>query len=167
MHFPIVAALIFLASVVAAHGGFAESTFGGKCKHLSQLGNGKKDQTAITAWCLDDAGKRWQTTLNLNRCIGNKRGKLVWKNNGNFDHTCHPCILNKLVKGPSNNVGLQCNCPRRPGKTPQYTELAISPFSKKKKKRKTLIKVVDGRFVCGTHLGDKVERVEASNCTCT
>lgn len=80
MRVSIVTVVAFFAAAVAANGGFAEKTFGGKCRDLTQLGGGKKDQTAITAWCRDNAGQRWQTTLNLNRCIGNKRGKLVWRN---------------------------------------------------------------------------------------
>ncbi|KAM0670559.1 hypothetical protein ACQRIT_006881 [Beauveria bassiana] len=157
MRVSIVAVVAFFAAVVAANGGFVDNTFGGKCKYLTQLGGGKKDQTSITAWCLDKAGKRWQTTINLNRCIGNKRGKLVWRNNGNFDHTCHPCILHKLPQSPDDNVGLKCACSRR-GKKPKYTELALSPYNKKKRRRFTLLKLKNGRFVCGVHLGDKTER---------
>ncbi|PMB68102.1 hypothetical protein BM221_006279 [Beauveria bassiana] len=139
MRVSIVAVVAFFAAVVAANGGFVDNTFGGKCKYLTQLGGGKKDQTSITAWCLDKAGKRWQTTINLNRCIGNKRGKLVWRNN------------------PDDNVGLKCACSRR-GKKPKYTELALSPYNKKKRRRFTLLKLKNGRFVCGVHLGDKTER---------
>ncbi|KAM3433692.1 hypothetical protein MY4824_005818 [Beauveria thailandica] len=158
MRVSIVAVVAFFAAAVAGNGGFADNTFGGKCKYLTQLGGGKKDQTAITAWCLDKAGKRWQTTINLNRCIGNKRGQLVWRNNGNFDHTCGPCILHKLPQGPDDNVGLKCNCSRRRGKKPKYTEIALSPYNKKKKHRRTLLRLKNGRFVCGVHLGDKTER---------
>ncbi|KAF1730834.1 hypothetical protein CRV24_008904 [Beauveria bassiana] len=145
MRVSIIAIVAFFAAAVAANGGFVDNTFGGKCKYLTQLGGGKKDQTSITAWCLDKAGKRWQTTINLNRCIGNKRGKLVWRNN------------------PDDNVGLKCACSRR-GKKPRYTELALSPYHKSefyftlRRRRFTLLKLKNGRFVCGVHLGDKTER---------
>lgn len=78
MYAPVVAAVTLLATSAVAQG-LSYDTFDDKCKYLSVLGSGKKGMTAITAACLDDAGKRWQTTLNLNQCIGNDAGKLAWQ----------------------------------------------------------------------------------------
>ncbi|ATY59124.1 Cyanovirin-N [Cordyceps militaris] len=178
MHSAIVAAALLAAGAAAQ--GLTYDTFDEKCKYMNQLGSGKKGKTAITAWCLDDAGKRWQTTLNLNLCIGNDAGKLAWRDkyvtlpllppsaevndhreltrrlvySGNFDQTCGPCGIGKLDNGPVDNVGLKCNCLPAPNAVPKYTDLAISPNNNDP----LSIKLVDGRFVCGPHQGDKVER---------
>lgn len=152
MHSAIVAVALLAAGAAAQ--GLTYDTFDEKCKYMNQLGSGKKGKTAITAWCLDDAGKRWQTTLNLNLCIGNDAGKLAWRDNGNFDQTCGPCGIGKLDNGPVDNVGLKCNCLPAPNAVPKYTDLAISPNNNDP----LSIKLVDGRFVCGPHQGDKVER---------
>ncbi|OAA77546.1 Cyanovirin-N [Akanthomyces lecanii RCEF 1005] len=153
MYAPVVAAVTLLATGAVAQG-LTYDTFDDRCKYLSVLGSGKKGQTAITAACLDDAGKRWQTTLNLNLCIGNDAGKLAWQDNGNFDQTCRPCTIGQLDNGPARNLGLKCNCLPAPNAVPKYTELAVSPNNSDA----LGVKLVDGRFVCGSHQGDKVER---------
>lgn len=68
----------------------ADAVFGQRCRHLSLLGDGKKGRSTLQAACLDDGpaakgnGKKdgegtwWLTSLNLNQCLGNDGGSLVF-----------------------------------------------------------------------------------------
>lgn len=63
-----------------------DAVFGAQCRHLSLLGYGKKGQTVLQAACLDgkpvgdnQKGTWWLTSLNLNRCLGNHGGRLMFK----------------------------------------------------------------------------------------
>ncbi|KAJ6789581.1 hypothetical protein PWT90_07416 [Aphanocladium album] len=175
MYAPVAAVFALFAAGAIAQA--PEDTFNDKCKYLEQLGSGKKGQTIITAWCLDDAGERWQTTINLNQCLGNNAGKLVWQDkydpppyprlqcesnndltnftfSGNFDQTCGPCLFGKLNNGPPRNLGLKCNCLPSPNGVPKYTDIAISPNNGDAQ----AVNLVDGRFVCGSHQGTKEPR---------
>lgn len=97
--------------------------FGGQCRPLVMLaGHGRKGRTALEAQCVDARGQWWQTSLNLNRCIGARDGALVYQEscvisspspppsrlpsllgvcadgarrapNGDFDSLCWPCIV--------------------------------------------------------------------------
>lgn len=154
--FDIVKAAAVVVAAVAVAQPDPNDTFDDKCKYLNQIGSGKKGQTAITAWCLDDSGtgKRWQTTINLNQCMGNDAGKLVWKDkyvffpsffskkidtereemltwicSGNFDQTCGPCIIDPLSDGPPRNIAMKCNCLPSPNGVPKYTYLSMGPNS--------------------------------------
>ncbi|KAJ3479169.1 hypothetical protein NLG97_g8387 [Lecanicillium saksenae] len=155
MYAPVAAVFALLATGALAQD--PDDTFNDKCKYLNMLGQGKKGQTAITAWCLDDAGKRWQTTLNLNQCLGNNAGKLVWQDNGNFDQTCGPCLIDKLADGPPRNTALKCNCLPSPNGVPKYTYISMSP-NVELDGNALAVNVVDGRFVCGPHQGTKEPR---------
>lgn len=157
MQTSIVATLAVLASAVAAGpvqartGGLSWLTFGEKCEDTRLLGDGKKGKTELAAACFDDAGVRVDTTLNLNQCIGNDAGKLVWKDkyvvsrfpwrwikeilmrdlfSGNYDNTCFPCGIDELDGAPLHNFGLKCNCLPYPNGVPKYTDLLIAPTGK-------------------------------------
>lgn len=59
------------------------TVFGQKCRQLTLLGDGRRGQSTLQAACLDDDGKEaagtwWLTSLNLNQCLGNDGGKLVF-----------------------------------------------------------------------------------------
>lgn len=56
----------------------ADAAFNSKCRYLTLGGYGRKGQTTLDATCKDDEGRWWQTSLNLNDCIGNYRGKLKY-----------------------------------------------------------------------------------------
>lgn len=77
MYAPVIAAVTLLATGAVAQG-INWDTFDGKCKNVNLLGEGKVGQTTLTGSCLDDAGSRWQTSLNLNLCIFNDFGRLAW-----------------------------------------------------------------------------------------
>ncbi|XWW96748.1 hypothetical protein V2A60_004728 [Cordyceps javanica] len=77
---------------------------------------------------------------------------------GNFDQTCGRCGIDKLDNGPVQDVSLRCNCLPALSAVPKYADLAISPNNNDP----LAIKLVDVRFVCGSHQGDKVERNEAT-----
>lgn len=54
--------------------------FGGQCRPgLGLAGSGKKGLTVLEAQCVDAGGQWWRTSLNLNRCIGARDGKLVYE----------------------------------------------------------------------------------------
>lgn len=60
------------------------TVFGQKCRQLKLLSNGRRGQSTLQAACLDDdgeeaAGTWWLTSLNLNQCLGNDGGKLVFR----------------------------------------------------------------------------------------
>ena len=57
------------------------AAFGQKCTQLTLLGDGKRGQSTLQAACLDDGkeGSLWLTSLNLNQCLGNNGGQLVFR----------------------------------------------------------------------------------------
>lgn len=57
----------------------ADAVFGGQCRGLKLGGHGKKGQTTLEARCIDEEGQWWYTTLNLNSCLGNGEGRLVYE----------------------------------------------------------------------------------------
>ena len=57
----------------------ADAVFGGQCRGLKLGGHGKKGQTTLEARCIDGEGQWWYTTLNLNSCLGNGEGSLVYE----------------------------------------------------------------------------------------
>lgn len=69
------------------------AVFGAKCRQLTLLGDGKRGQSTLQAACRDDDDKEtglwWLTSLNLNRCLGNEGGKLV------FQERCVPSTPQK------------------------------------------------------------------------
>ena len=52
--------------------------FSGKCLQVTLGGYGKVGQATIEGLCEDKSGQWWQTSLNLNECLGNHAGKLVF-----------------------------------------------------------------------------------------
>ena len=56
----------------------ADAAFEKECRYLTLGGYGRKGQTTLEATCKDDEGRWWQTSLNLNDCIGNDGGKLIY-----------------------------------------------------------------------------------------
>ncbi|KAK5998348.1 hypothetical protein PT974_00727 [Cladobotryum mycophilum] len=122
--------------------------FDGNCLQVTLGGHGKVGQATIEGQCEDDSGQWWQTSLNLNQCLGNKAGRLVLKASGNFDSTCRPCTLNKAEK--NTDVILKCNCLDQ-ANIPRYTFLELGPLVNDP----NTVKLVDGRFVCGNRQGFK------------
>lgn len=58
---------------------FSRAPFGGKCRRISLTGGGKVGKTTLEGLCADEKGREWVTGLNLNQCIGNNAGKMVYK----------------------------------------------------------------------------------------
>lgn len=52
--------------------------FGGRCKDVRLGGDGKVGSSTLEARCIDNVGQWWDTSLNLNDCIANDDGKLVY-----------------------------------------------------------------------------------------
>lgn len=57
----------------------SNAAFGGTCVQLTLGGHGKIGMTTLEGRCVDDAGMWWETSLNLNSCIGNAGGQLVYE----------------------------------------------------------------------------------------
>ncbi|KAJ3485403.1 hypothetical protein NLG97_g6822 [Lecanicillium saksenae] len=133
----------------------ADAVFGAKCLHLSMLGDGKKGQSTLQAACLDDEdaaegkGTWWLTSLNLNKCLGNDRGRLVFQQGGNFDSSCRPCGIDSSLT-TSANVKLRCSCLPNADGVGKFTEIPLAGNS-----GDLGIKAVNGRLVCGDHEGTK------------
>ncbi|KAM0248526.1 hypothetical protein ACHAQJ_009431 [Trichoderma viride] len=60
------------------------ATFEGTCVQITLGGHGKVGMTTLEGRCVDDAGLWWETSLNLNSCIGNIGGNLVYQTG--FEH---------------------------------------------------------------------------------
>ncbi|KAL7919706.1 hypothetical protein ACQKWADRAFT_315437 [Trichoderma austrokoningii] len=123
-----------------------DAAFGGTCVQVTLGGHGKIGMTTLEGRCVDDEGTWWDTSLDLNSCVGNIGGHLVYEANGGFDATCRPCTLD-IIPG-SGNVLLKCNCLDQ-ARFPRYTSLEMgagvsSVFA---------IRPVNGRLVCGSHGG--------------
>lgn len=56
----------------------SDAAFGSCCRYVALGGHGKVGQTTLEATCVDDAEIWWRTSINLNNCIANNRGKLVY-----------------------------------------------------------------------------------------
>ncbi|UKZ60038.1 uncharacterized protein TrAtP1_001325 [Trichoderma atroviride] len=52
----------------------SNAAFGGTCVQVTLGGHGKIGMTTLEARCVDDAGMWWDTSLDLNSCIGNVGG---------------------------------------------------------------------------------------------
>lgn len=57
----------------------SNAVFGGLCVQVTLGGHGKVGMTTLEGRCVDDAGMWWETSLNLNACIGNVGGHLVYE----------------------------------------------------------------------------------------
>lgn len=53
--------------------------FNGVCRQISLGGLGQIGATTLSAQCVDGAGQWWDTSLNLNYCMGNEGGRLIYK----------------------------------------------------------------------------------------
>ena len=54
--------------------------FGSQCRYPTLGGDGVPGQTTLGAQCLDGLGVFWDTSLNLNLCLGDNDGELVYQN---------------------------------------------------------------------------------------
>ena len=53
---------------------------GGRCEYVVLTGDGQVGQTMLEARCLDQRRTWWDTTLDLNKCIGMTRdGAIIYK----------------------------------------------------------------------------------------
>ncbi|KAL6898268.1 hypothetical protein GGI43DRAFT_89675 [Trichoderma evansii] len=123
----------------------SNAVFGGTCVQVTLGGHGKIGMTTLEGRCVDDAGMWWETSLNLNSCIGNVGGHLVYEENGGFDATCRPCTLDYIHD--SGSVLLKCNCLDE-ARLPKYTALEMGPVS-----NPLAVRPVNGRLICGNHVG--------------
>ncbi|PNP38652.1 hypothetical protein TGAM01_v209782 [Trichoderma gamsii] len=57
----------------------SNAAFGGTCVQVTLGGHGKIGMTTLEGRCVDDAGMWWDTSLDLNSCIGNAGGHLVYE----------------------------------------------------------------------------------------
>lgn len=57
----------------------ADAAFDGTCEQITLGGHGKVGMTTLDGLCRNSAGDWWKTSLNLNECIGNVGGKLVYQ----------------------------------------------------------------------------------------
>ena len=49
------------------------------CKRVALSGLGDVGETSLEAECMDDKGHWWDTSLNLNECMANDQGQLVYQ----------------------------------------------------------------------------------------
>ncbi|UKZ85298.1 uncharacterized protein TrAFT101_001165 [Trichoderma asperellum] len=105
----------------------SSAAFSGTCVQVTLGGHGKIGMTTLEGRCVDDAGMWWDTSLNLNSCVGNVGGRLVYEENGGFDATCRPCTLDYIHD--SGSVLLKCNCLDQV-RFPRYTALEMGPGGK-------------------------------------
>lgn len=69
-------------NVTLGHGGRVkdDTPFGDLCRQVTLGGHGKVGETTIEGKCYDEGqGLWWDTSLNLNHCIGNGGGYLVYQ----------------------------------------------------------------------------------------
>ncbi|KAM0484421.1 hypothetical protein ACHAPX_001844 [Trichoderma viride] len=57
----------------------SNAAFGGTCVQVTLGGHGKIGMTTLEGRCVDDVGMWWDTSLDLNSCIGNVGGHLVYE----------------------------------------------------------------------------------------
>lgn len=55
-----------------------DAAFDVQCRYVSLGGQGKVGQTSLEAICKDDDDLWWYTSINLNECIANEKGNLVF-----------------------------------------------------------------------------------------
>lgn len=55
-----------------------DAAFDVQCRYASLGGQGKVGQTSLEAICKDKDGLWWYTSINLNDCIANEKGTLVF-----------------------------------------------------------------------------------------
>ncbi|KAK2590546.1 hypothetical protein QQS21_011779, partial [Conoideocrella luteorostrata] len=58
---------------------FLGTSFGGKCRRAALGGGGKPGRALLAGECVDEEGRRWWTSLNLNACIENQGGDLAFR----------------------------------------------------------------------------------------
>ncbi|KAL7789528.1 hypothetical protein V8C37DRAFT_386208 [Trichoderma ceciliae] len=126
------------------------AAFGGTCVQVTLGGHGKMGLTALEGRCVDDSGLWWETSLNLNSCIGNMGGNMVYqeRSSGAFDASCRPCTLDDVHDG--SNMLLKCNC-LDDTRFPRYTALEMGSGVS----NPLAVKPVDGRLICGSRMGIK------------
>ncbi|KAL7915801.1 hypothetical protein GGI35DRAFT_430697 [Trichoderma velutinum] len=124
----------------------AGAAFDGTCEQITLGGHGKVGMTTLDGLCRNSAGDWWKTSLNLNDCIGNVGGNLVYQTNGGFDATCRPCTIDNVHGG--DNMNLKCNCLDEK-RMPRFTALEIGS----RVGNPLAVKLIDGRFVCGNNSG--------------
>ncbi|CAH0015618.1 unnamed protein product [Clonostachys rhizophaga] len=83
------------------------SMFNGLCRQVSLGGLGQIGATTLSAQCVDGAGQWWDTSLNLNRCMGNEGGRLIYKEHGNFNKSCRLCVMQLRERGDPT---FKCKC---------------------------------------------------------
>ncbi|CEJ84253.1 hypothetical protein VHEMI03424 [[Torrubiella] hemipterigena] len=127
----------------------ADAAFNATCRHVTLNGYGRVGETTLEADCKDRHGVWWHTAINLNNCIGNSHGSLVYSPGGNFDKTCRPCFIDGTQ--PGKDVLLKCNCLEKPGAVPMYTSLQIGTMVDDV----LAVKPVGAQFTCGSYNGTK------------
>ncbi|OAA61336.1 Cyanovirin-N [Cordyceps fumosorosea ARSEF 2679] len=158
-HKPVVAADGGGGGGGAGNGTATTTIFGRRCRLLTLLGGGKRGHSTLQAACRDGeeaTGTWWLTSLNLNQCLGNVGGRLVFQERGNYDETCRPCGIEAL--GPDGPVMMRCACVPAPGRAPTFTELLLDSQEGGRG-----IWVAGGRLVCGAQQGTKSPRYIASS----
>lgn len=53
--------------------------FGGKCRRVTLGGAGRVDMSTLQGECVDGNGQWWETSLNLNQCVGGEEGRLAYQ----------------------------------------------------------------------------------------
>lgn len=99
----------------------------GTCKHIVLGGGGIVGETSLEAKCVDEEGTWWDTSLNLNECAANDRGFLIFREEGNFDESCRPCVVVDPVE--AEGLQLKCRCVNKDGKE-QYALLPLGSHGK-------------------------------------
>ncbi|POR38366.1 Uncharacterized protein TPAR_01427, partial [Tolypocladium paradoxum] len=129
--------------------GLNNRVFAGQCQYMTLGGHGKHGKTTLDGQCVDSKGTWWRTSLNLNLCVANRAGALVYDEQGHFDSSCRPCIIADVEQGGSDDILLKCNCLDATG-MPRLTKLQMGFQAN------DALAVIpnDGRLVCGNHQGD-------------
>ncbi|KAK0391206.1 hypothetical protein NLU13_0707 [Sarocladium strictum] len=123
--------------------------FNQTCSQLTLGGRGKKGATTLGGTCRDQDGVWWDTSINLNLCFANDGGVLQYRDSGNFDNECRPCILSEDGTA-EKGLTLKCNC-LNPDGMPQYTFIGMGPNFD----HPLTVKAVAGRLICGDQIGNK------------
>ncbi|PNY29823.1 Uncharacterized protein TCAP_00264 [Tolypocladium capitatum] len=123
--------------------------FAGQCQYMMLGGHGRVGKTTLEGQCVDSKGTWWRASLNLNRCMANRAGALVYGEQGNFDSSCRPCIIADVEEGESDDILLRCNCLDLTG-LPRLTTLQLGFQAN----HTLAVKPNNGRLVCGNLRGD-------------
>lgn len=62
-----------------ATGSFLDRPFGGACRKVTLGGGGKVGMATLQGECVDGKGQWWETSLNLNQCVGDQDGRLAYQ----------------------------------------------------------------------------------------